>query len=53
MVQSKPAKGKDKNCHVTFVAHWRDPRGKSSSKSFPSTKYDQPQKMAVAYEREI
>ena len=53
MVQRKPAKGKDKNGRVTFVARWRDPAGKSCSKSFSSAKYDQPQKMAVAYEREM
>lgn len=53
MVQRSPAKGKDKNGNVTFIARWRDPEGKSCSKSFSSAKYDQPQKMAVAYEREM
>lgn len=53
MVQRKPAKGKDKHGNVTFVARWRDPSGKNCSKSFSSAKYDQPQKMAVAYEREM
>lgn len=53
MVQRKPAKGKDKNGHVTLVARWRDPKGKSCSKSFSSAKQDQPQKMAVTYKREM
>lgn len=53
MVQRKPAKGKDKHGNVTFIARWRDPAGKSCSKSFSSAKYDQPQKMALAWEREM